>query len=120
MKKAYDKAKESLSAVFSYDKALDVNLSALQDKYEEPSKNLSDIFTEYCYDYEAHLANEKLIELSKSYTDISFIQKRDEIIEDAQTEISELSRKASLESYKASLAEIVEYAKTALKNAFGS
>ena len=120
IKEAFDMAKESLSAVFSYEKSLDTNLSKLQVKYEEESKNLKDIYDSYCYDYEAFSANEKLIELSKSYSDISFIQKRDDIIEDAQNEISELSRESSLENYKSALAKIVENTKTSLKNAFES
>ena len=120
LKTAFDKAKTSIPSVFSYDKALSENLSELEDGFELESERLKAIYTSYCYDYEAFSANEKLVELSKSYNDISFIQRRDAIIEDAQTEISELSRNTSLESYKESLAEIVEFAKTALKNAFGS
>jgi len=120
LKKAFDKAKESFPSVFSYDKSLSTNLSNLDSKYEEQSEILKSIYTSYCYDYEAFSANEKLIELSKAYSDISFIQKRDDIIEDAQTEISELSRTTSLENYKASLSEIVENAKASLKSAFGS
>ena len=117
---AYDKARESLGAVFSYDRSLDLNISALEDEYEEQSGTLKSVFDSYCFDYETFLANEKLIELSKSYSDISFIQKRDAIIAEAQTEISELSRSTTLERYKSALSEIVENARTALKTAFGS
>ena len=120
LKEAYDTAKESFTWLFNYKSSLSVNLSNLEDEYEVRSEDLKNVYTAYCYDYEAFLANEKLIELSKGYTNISLIQKRDDIIEAAQTQISELAQDTSLENYKAALSKIVESAKTALKNVFGS
>lgn len=120
IKKAYEDAKSKFSSLFSYEKSLDANISALEDEYEKQSEKLKELFNEYCYDYEKFSANERLVELSKSYSDISFVQTRDTIIEKAQKEISELSQSVSLQSYKEALSKIVENAEKDLKNAFSS
>ncbi len=116
LRDVYDSVKESFDSAFSLSKSIEVNLNALKTCYDEKSRELENLYKNYCYDFEEYSAKAKLADLSREYENKISIFKIDSIIKSAEDKISSLSKKTTLEDYTEGLRSIVEEAEAKLKN----